>query len=340
MTKRALLLALPLLSLAACGAPVEEDLDADESEVAVDGKADSSSTFTYYTVRQDYRRCVFPLCGGYWVKRVNSRSADEIYVAEMSFDRAGLDAYDLQTFSVGGSVVRGYLNQKDFGSMGRFSVFAATEVWAAGSATATPSGVFYRLTDKNLVCFRAPCFNIGEAKLNSTARPTTLSDITGALATDALTSLRVDDAILVAGVNRPTAQNGKAVDISAYWTRVKHYTGPTCATVRCASGFTCEMVEVWCIKAPCYPQPTCVATDAHLIDLAKAYAFAKGDASYTKRFFNSEAEAYAAAATTPSLLWVALDGANNAFVWGENDLWAERFQIDRTTGEITTTAEH
>jgi len=34
---------------------------------------------------------------------------------------------------------------------------------------------------------------------------------------------------------------------------------PTCDAVRCAAGTHCELVQVTCIKAPCYPQPQCVA---------------------------------------------------------------------------------
>jgi len=343
MTIRSLLFALPLLSLAACGAPnddlADEGTELTAEEAAAAGKADAVSSGLYYAVRPDLRRCVFPLCGGFWLKKLNSTTA-ETYVAEIDYTRAGLDAYDLENLTSGVAVVRGSLAQKSYSGFGTKAVFAASAAYTASDANAAPSGTYYGLTDKNLVCAKAPCFNIDEQKLNWKSAPKLLSGITGALGVDALTALRTDDEILVAGTNRTSQNGGKDVAISAYWTRVKHYSGPTCATVRCAANYTCEMVQVYCIKAPCYPVPSCLMTDAHLVDLAKAYAFAKGDATYTKRYFDTEAEAYAAASTTPSLLWVARDGAINSFVWGYNDLWAERFDLDRTTGVVTTTAEH
>ena len=33
---------------------------------------------------------------------------------------------------------------------------------------------------------------------------------------------------------------------------------PSCDTVKCSSGFRCELVQVQCIRAPCPPQPQCV----------------------------------------------------------------------------------
>jgi hypothetical protein len=32
-----------------------------------------------------------------------------------------------------------------------------------------------------------------------------------------------------------------------------------CADLTCAEGEHCELQEVWCIRAPCPPMPTCVA---------------------------------------------------------------------------------
>ncbi|KYR01611.1 hypothetical protein DLAC_01611 [Tieghemostelium lacteum] len=40
---------------------------------------------SYYSVRRDYRKCAFPMCGGYWLKAVNT-NAEELYVSEFKFD--------------------------------------------------------------------------------------------------------------------------------------------------------------------------------------------------------------------------------------------------------------
>ncbi len=338
---RSLLLALPILSLTACGADPGDaagDVADDGTELSAsdDAKGDSTSSALYYTVRPDLRRCVFPLCGGYWLKKLNS-TVDEIYVPEIDLTRAGLDQSD---FDVGGSVVRGTLTSRTYdGSFGTRKILSANAAWAVGSGT--PSGTYYKLTDTRIVCFRAPCLSITEDKLNWSTATLRLSGITGAQASGARAALAADDEILVAGTNRYGAGGAKNVVVTAFWTRVQRSSPSTCANVRCAAGTSCEMIQVVCITTPCNPVPTCVMTEAHLVELAKAYGFSKSsDPSYTKAYFDTEAAAYAAATTTPSLLWVAKDGAPTKFVWGENDLWAERFEIDRITGDVRVTGEH
>jgi len=62
-----------------------------ETEVPETVGTDNSN---FYSVRPDYRRCVSPLCGGYFVKRVNQsrtrcvngRLMSECYVAEIDWN--------------------------------------------------------------------------------------------------------------------------------------------------------------------------------------------------------------------------------------------------------------
>ena len=340
MSIRSLLFVLPFLSLSACGADTDLVED-DGAELSADDgtKADrASAPNLYYSVRRDTRRCIFPACGGYWLQKANSTTA-EVYVAEIDFSRAGLDEADTHAFDVAGSVVRGSLAPKTYGTFGQRMILSADGAWALGAGA--PSGTFFRLTDTGRVCFRAPCFNIAEKKLNWSTATKLLSGVTGATAADALSALYGDDEILASGTNRSGARGAKDVAITAYWKRVQHNTSRTCAGVTCDAGTVCEMIQVVCITTPCDPVPTCVMTDEHLVELAKVYAFAhQDDPSYTKRFFDTERAAYDAATTIPSLLWLALDGANTKFVWGYNDLWAERFEIDRITGDVRVTGEH
>ncbi len=37
---------------------------------------------------------------------------------------------------------------------------------------------------------------------------------------------------------------------------------PSCATVKCSAGYHCELEQVVCVRAPCPPQPHCVADNA------------------------------------------------------------------------------
>src|SRR5688500_12601665 len=97
---------LSFVAFAGCGAPDDAVNDVVESDqISDEGKEDSlSSTSTYYTVRQDLRRCIYPLCGGAWVKRANQdwthcadgSWANECYVAEINLSALGLSPVQAQ----------------------------------------------------------------------------------------------------------------------------------------------------------------------------------------------------------------------------------------------------
>ena len=105
------------LTLVAC-APVDDAaLDADDP--AVDEVRATSVNLTYYYLRPDYRRCVSPLCGGYFIRRPNqpqTKCVDgtwqrECYVAQVDLEGLGADAH------VGaGAIVRGRIAPRSFGS--------------------------------------------------------------------------------------------------------------------------------------------------------------------------------------------------------------------------------
>jgi len=90
--------------------------------------------------------------------------------------------------------------------------------------------------------------------------------------------------------------------------------------------------------------PNTSLTDAQLLAAAKAYAWVGPLADdHIRKFFDSETAAYAwwsATKPTESLEWLAYDGDAEHYVSGINDLWAQRFEIDRTTGVVTLTGEH
>ena len=63
-----------LLASACAASTAPEPGQPNEEAATGEGKADglSADNWTYYTVRPDYRKCMWPMCGGYFVKRVNS----------------------------------------------------------------------------------------------------------------------------------------------------------------------------------------------------------------------------------------------------------------------------
>jgi Domain of unknown function (DUF6748) len=168
-----------------------------------------TSTSTYYTLRPDFRRCAFPLCGGYFVKRVNQsltrcangRYMAECYVAEIDWNN--LPQVDARTALVRGSVV-----VKTFRRFGNLGALRVTESWRAASGNG-PTGIFYRVKDRGVRCITFPCPTHHEAKLNSTAsRNIAGVDLSGAGANDQLlseatTGMAQTDGILVAGSHLP-----------------------------------------------------------------------------------------------------------------------------------------
>lgn len=181
-----------------------------------------ASTSTYYTIRRDLRRCVSPLCGGYFVKRVNranalcadGRFAAECYVAEI--DWKNQSAVDTQK-----ALLRGTIDRKQYQRFGLMGVFKVSEAWQSPSNSG-PSGVFYRVKDNGIRCITQPCLSYHEAKLNSTVS----SNIAGVdlgsvgssddLISDAQSAMTRAGGIIVVGVHTlVTGPGGRAESLKA-----------------------------------------------------------------------------------------------------------------------------
>lgn len=170
---------LPLLP--AC-APQDDGVDDLAGELATEGepgKADGDDAFTYFEIRRDERRCVSPLCGGYWVDRVNraktrcadGRWAEACYVAELDTDALGLPEADLEAVQDGiyarAVIVRGDVVAATYGEFGNLGRFVATEAWRAASTAGSNDGVWVEVALNGVRCAAAPCPDKTERKLNS-----------------------------------------------------------------------------------------------------------------------------------------------------------------------------
>lgn len=84
---RTVLVPFFVVVLAGCGVSTAKVSEGDDGVAElVEGEAElSSGTYTYVTVRRDYRRCASPYCGGYWVKDVNVANAAEQYVSAITY---------------------------------------------------------------------------------------------------------------------------------------------------------------------------------------------------------------------------------------------------------------
>lgn len=230
-----------------------------------------NSTSTYYTVRPDLRRCAAPLCGGFFIKRVNqslARCADgrmktECYVAEIEWN-------DQPQVEPRRALLRGDLTSKRFNAAGKLGILRVTESWQSASEK-QPVGIFYRARDLGVRCIAAPCKTHHEAKLNSTmGRDVAGVDLSPAGANDDLisqtnTAMTGSEGILLAGSNAPvTGPAGRAETLKAnqfYLRAAKQTSSKGCIKTGC-SGQICADRDVitTCIyreEYACYQQARC-----------------------------------------------------------------------------------
>jgi hypothetical protein len=164
----AYLAATAILAASAC-APVAELEEGSPEDVA--------AGYGYFQVRHDFRKCAYPMCGGYWVARVNQATTRcsggayeaECYVAELDLDGAppGIEAGSVQ-------LAHGRMSTRRFGEMGRFGVLNVDLGYSAASEV-IGEGTFYGLMDNGIRCITAPCFSLDASKLNSSSRVRRLS---------------------------------------------------------------------------------------------------------------------------------------------------------------------
>jgi hypothetical protein len=175
----------------------------------------TKSKESYVSVQRDLRECMYPMCGGYWVKRLNHkkiRCADGskqegCYVAEADWSALGLapsQVYEVEEAAAYGElIVFGAIDDWTYGSFEDLGQLVAKKAWIAATAN-EPDGKFWRIGDLGFVCFAYPCFSLEANKLNW-ARVRTISglDLSGVRATadqiDEAWEAVADDNLLVAG---------------------------------------------------------------------------------------------------------------------------------------------
>jgi hypothetical protein len=247
------------LSLTGCSAAPSED-EADELELAEseDGLS-SASNFGYVALRRDYRKCMFPMCGGYFARRVNldkTRCADgtlqeECYVATLSLKGMKLsqrEEDELASAAASGKAllkVRAYKTKINGGTWGTLK---ASEGWI-GATGSTPDGTFYRAYDNGIRCVRAPCPTTSVAPLNGGETSNLVDVILDQTATPASAelldrasqSLASSDGLLFAGSLlfpkcRPSATTcGPKAIASEFYVRVTAREGKACGARGVAS---------------------------------------------------------------------------------------------------------
>ena len=184
-----MLSSMMVLGLAACSSfadpPSEITSDsADEVSLASSADADAiDGARTYFAITADLRKCASPMCGGWFLRRLNQpltrchdgQFAAMCYTPVLDWSKADLsealqgkllDAAHQGALSGDvDAIVRGRFARTNSTtpdpSLGRFVI---TEAWGAeGSVPA--QGAFVRVEDNGLRCLVAPCPSITETTL-------------------------------------------------------------------------------------------------------------------------------------------------------------------------------
>jgi hypothetical protein len=120
----------------------------------------------FHTVAPDPRLCPSPLCGGYWVARVNrpltacadGSLAPRCYVASLDLSHARLSPEQEAAVraAAGHLLVRGTIGPGTPGPFGSLRVLQVSEAWI-GHPGVDAAGTFYRARDTGIVCITSPC---------------------------------------------------------------------------------------------------------------------------------------------------------------------------------------
>jgi hypothetical protein len=174
-----------------------------------------------YVVEPDLRKCVTPLCGGYWVALANHARTichdgavrPRCYVAITTRSRAIPD----------GSIVRADLDSREFGGFGMLGVLVVADLRAP--AGQKPRGPYFRMRDLGIRCVRAPCFSLGASRLNRTYRVTISTlDLGPARLSEAVrfraeAALATTGGLFVSGRIAATPDGGRALEVSRVYLR-------------------------------------------------------------------------------------------------------------------------
>lgn len=236
-------LASIVLILAACGGTEMDVGVAGQTAVNEITTPTVTGTTAYYSVTRDLRRCMSPMCGGYWIKRVNKATtkcvdgtfAAQCYVFDIDDAALGLNDDELAAFQSdlgeGLAIVRAKIKAQAFGTLGTFGLLSLIEGWVA-SAPATVTGTHYLVTGTPVRCFAAPCFSISARTVNSTYKRM-ISDLNLGVIPDeekeaeGYATVAEGKTLIVSGAiqripRAGPAGTGKKLNASQVWFRVLH----------------------------------------------------------------------------------------------------------------------
>jgi len=169
-----------LAATAACSVPSgrQDDVLGRERDGAEPTQVPRAADDGFYLVtRPDYRKCMWPLCGGVYVAQVNQAQTDcmlegsaaDCYVAKIDWSAIGLapaEVADVDGQAAQGHVlVRGHMKSLKIQAH-EAPVLVATGAWHAVTSN-PPTGDFLYVFDNGITCVTFPCPHLTELRLNT-----------------------------------------------------------------------------------------------------------------------------------------------------------------------------
>ena len=161
------------LLFVSCGVSQAELTDVGDDVSSAEGEL-GTSTRSYVVLRRDMRRCVSPLCGGFWAHDINRATVSEQYVSALDFSHSNLSLPEQQEDVTGAGAFEVVLYGKLGPAESRFHTrtFLVTSAWRGlpGVKFTEPADTFYRVQGVDIQCFAAPCPTLRAARLHSTSK--------------------------------------------------------------------------------------------------------------------------------------------------------------------------
>ena len=216
----------------------------------------------FYTYRRDLRLCPSPLCGGFFVKKVNHKltvcadgsQQNECYVKAINWSIIGTPPVDLANgnFLLHGTITK--VASPPFGNIGTFNAKAVYR--PATNKSLNPASLFVGLQNNGLVCITSPCFSFDEQVLN-TSKTRLISSINlqnvGATANQlAAANKRLADGkvLLAAGRNAQYSEPfgvGISFEAKQFYLPVKRPAGIICPDGYILNGSQCVTPTIGCV---------------------------------------------------------------------------------------------